>query len=128
MNMRTGILLLFFAMAILSGVQKSFARPQYLNVFNEVYGDDSCGTCHVINSGGGQRDFNGTFRQHNSSNGTFERNSSNGTFDRRNPNRTPAASPAETASTGAEASPGFGIIATSVGLFVCALLSRRHNK
>ena len=67
MNMRTGILLLFFAMAILSGVPKSFARPQYLNVFNEVYGGGSCGTCHIMSSGDGMRDLNGTLRPHGSS-------------------------------------------------------------
>jgi hypothetical protein len=179
MNERTAIILLLLASVILAGVPGSFARPQYLTNLTAVYGDGSCGTCHVINSGGGQRDFNGAFGQHNSSNGTFEpRNSSNGTFDRSDPNRTsgargpngtfrqrssnrtfplnsygtsfgsqpdhatdpgaalmaigqpPAATPADTASAGAgaQASPGFGIIATSVGLITYALLSRQHNK
>ena len=88
------IILLFLPIAILSGVPESFARPQYLSNLTAVYGDGSCGTCHVTN-GSGQRDFNGTVGQHNSSNGTFERRdtnrtarSSNGTFRQRSSNRT----------------------------------------
>jgi hypothetical protein len=173
MNKRTSTILIFISIiiAILSVVPESFARPQYLTNLTAVYGDGSCRTCHVINSGSGQSDFNRTFGQHNSSNGTFERRDTNrtfaarnGTFRQRSSNRTlplnsygtlfesqpdhaidpgaalmaigqpPAATatqqdiPADTASAGAQASPGFGIIATSVGLFAYALLSRWHNK
>ncbi|TRZ87093.1 MAG: hypothetical protein D4R88_09880 [Methanosarcinales archaeon] len=88
MNTSTGILLLFFAMAILSGVPKSFARPQYLNVFNEVYGGGSCSICHIMASGDGMRDHNGTFRP-DVSNGTYEPRSFNRTNDTRSFNRTP---------------------------------------
>lgn len=97
MNMRTGILLIFCALAIISGVPQSFASPQYLNVFNEVYGEGSCSTCHVIDSGGRMRDYNvmsrsdvsnGTYepRSFNSTNGT---RGFNGTNDTRSFNRTP---------------------------------------
>ncbi len=85
--MRAGILLLFFAMAILSGVPQSFASPQYLNVFNEVYGVGSCSTCHIMASGDGMRDYNGTSRP-DVSNGTSEPRSFNRTNDTRNFNST----------------------------------------
>ncbi len=167
MNRKPVVVLLLLASVILVGTPESFARPQYLTNLTAVYGGGSCGTCHVINSGGGQRDFNGTFGQHNSSNGMFERRDPNRTFAARNPNGTsrqrssnrtlplnsygtlfesqpdhatdpgaalmaigqpPAAAPADTASAGAQASPGFGFVAALVGLFACALLARRHNK
>ncbi len=96
MNRKTVVVLLLLTLAILVGAPESFARPQYLTNLSKVYGSGSCGTCHVMTSGSGQRDFNGTFGQHNS-NGTFERRSynrtsatrsSNGTFRQRNSNRT----------------------------------------
>jgi hypothetical protein len=96
MNRKTAIILLLITSVILVGVTEAFARPQYLTSLTEVYGDGSCETCHVINPGSGQRDFNGTFTQHNSSNGTFDRRNSNRTLQpnsnetpvRRNSNRT----------------------------------------
>ena len=79
--------MVFIAMVILSGVPESFARPQYLNSFNEVYGNGSCETCHVMTSGG-PRDYNGTFGQHNNSNRSAgQYNDTNRTFSR-NGNRT----------------------------------------
>jgi hypothetical protein len=87
MNMRTGILLLFCAIAIISGVPQSFASPQYLNVFNEVYGQGSCSTCHVMASGDGMWDRNGTSRT-DVSNRTYEPRSFNRTNDTRSFNRT----------------------------------------
>ncbi len=97
MNKKTTVILLLLTSVTLAGVPESFARPQYLTNLTAVYGSGSCGTCHVITSGGGQRGFNGTFGQHNFSNGTSERRdpnrtfaarSSNGTFRQRNSNRT----------------------------------------
>jgi len=87
MNMRTGILLLFFAMSILSGVPQSFASPQYLNVYNEVYGQGSCSTCHVMASRDGMWDRNGASRT-DISNGTYEPRSFNSTNNTRNFNKT----------------------------------------
>ncbi len=95
MNRKTAVVLLLLTSVILVGIPESFARPQYLTNLTAVYGSGSCGTCHVMPSGG-QRDFNGTFGQHNFSNGTFERRdpnrtfaarSSNGTFRQRNSSR-----------------------------------------
>jgi len=175
MNLRTAIVLLLLTSVILAGVPESFARPQYLTSLTAVYGDGSCETCHVMQQGDGQRNFNGTFGQHNSSNGSFERrnstrtltSNSNETSDRPNSNRTfgthtsnrtlplnsygtlfesqpdhaaypgaaltaigqpPAAAPADTATAGAQASPGFGFVAALVGLFAWTLLARRHDK
>jgi len=88
MNMRTGILLFFFIFAILSGVPKSFARPEYLNILNEVYGQGSCSTCHVTDSSGRLQDHNGTFRP-DASNGTYRPRTFNRTNDMQSFNRTP---------------------------------------
>lgn len=58
MNKKLLIVLLSLTIAILAVVPESFARPQYLSNLTAVYGDGSCGTCHVTNPGSGQRDFN----------------------------------------------------------------------
>ncbi len=96
MNWKSIAVFLLLALVILAGAPESFARPQYLTNLTAVYGSGSCGTCHIMPSGG-QRDLNGTFGQHNFSNGTSERRdlnrtfaarSSNGTFRQRNSNRT----------------------------------------
>jgi len=84
MNKKIQIILLFLTItiSILSAVPESFAGPQYLTNLTAVYGDGSCGTCHVIASGGGPRDSNGTIGQHNS-NGSFRQyNNTNRTFSR----------------------------------------------
>jgi PGF-CTERM protein len=78
MNRKIAVLLLL-TLVILAGIPESFARPQYLTNLTAVYGSGSCGTCHVIASGSGMRNFNGTFGQHNP----------NGTYVPRNTNRTP---------------------------------------
>ncbi len=88
MNGKPVVVLLLLTSVILAGAPESFARPQYLTNLTAVYGGGSCRTCHVIASGDGQRDFNGTFGQHNSSNGTFERRDPNRTFAARSPNGT----------------------------------------
>jgi hypothetical protein len=60
MNRKTAIILLLLTSLILGGIPQTFARPQYLTNLTAVYGDGSCETCHVMSSGSGQRDFNGT--------------------------------------------------------------------
>ena len=90
MNRKIGIILLLLTSVILAGIPESFARPQYLTNLTAVYGDGSCQTCHVMQQGDGQRDFNGTMP----TNATFGRRNrtlspnSNETSDRRNSNRT----------------------------------------
>lgn len=94
MNRKTAIILLLFTSLILGGIPQTFARPQYLTNLTAVYGDGTCETCHVMNSGSGQRDFNGTMPVN--SNRTLDRRNSNRTVppnsnetsDRRNSNRT----------------------------------------
>ncbi len=139
------------------GAPESFAQPQYLTNLSAVYGGGSCGTCHIIASGGGQRIFNGTFVQYNS-NGTYVQRNSSRMYVQRNSNRTfplnsygtlfenqpnhatdpsaalmtigqpPATTSADTTAPEAQAAPGFGIVAVLIELFACALLVRRHNK
>ncbi len=86
MKRKTGTGLLFLTLVVPAKALESFARPQYLANFTSMYGNGSCGTCHVIASGGGQRNSNGMFRQYNI-NRTFSLNG-NRTFGSRNPNRT----------------------------------------
>jgi hypothetical protein len=59
MNRKT-ILISLLLFALLAGIPESFAHPQYLTSLTEVYGDGSCGTCHVRASGGGPRNSYGT--------------------------------------------------------------------
>jgi len=60
MNRKTVVVILFLTSVILAGVPASSARPQYLASLGEVYGDGSCGTCHIKASGGGPRNDYGT--------------------------------------------------------------------
>jgi PGF-CTERM protein len=60
MNLKPVGVVLLLALVILVGVPESFARPQYLTSLSTVYGDGSCGTCHVRASGGGARNSYGT--------------------------------------------------------------------
>jgi len=94
MKRKTAIILLLLTSIILAGIPESFALPRYLTNLTAVYGGGSCETCHVMNSGSGQRDFNGTMPP-NSNRTLGRRNSnrtlppnSNETSDRRNSNRT----------------------------------------
>jgi PGF-CTERM protein len=171
MNTKTLLVLLFLTIAILSVVPESFARPQYLTNLTAIYGNGSCATCHVIASGSGMRNSNGTVGQHNPIGTYVPRNTNRTPGQRRsngmpNSNRTlplnsygtlfekqadhaadpsaalmaigqpsaatatPQNSPADTAATatGTKAAPGFGFAVALFGLFVCALLVRRHNK
>ncbi len=76
MNRKTVVVLLLLTLVILVGTPESFARPQYLTNLTAVYGGGSCGACHVMASGGGPPDFNGTFGQHNPDGTYVPRNSS----------------------------------------------------
>ncbi len=87
MNRKTVVALLLSTLIILVGTSESFARPQYLTSLNEVYNGGSCNTCHVMASGSGPQDSNGTFGSHNS-NGTYVPRNSNRTNESRNFNRT----------------------------------------
>jgi hypothetical protein len=87
MNMNKVIIIVLLTSIIFAGIPESFAQPQYLANLTAVYGGGSCQTCHVMNSGGGMRNFNGTMPP----NGTFGRRNranANETYAGRNPNRT----------------------------------------
>jgi PGF-CTERM protein len=96
MNRKTVIALLLSTLIILVGTSESFARPQYLTSLNEVYNGGSCNTCHVMASGSGPQDSNGTYVPRNSNRTNESRNfnrtsgsrGSNRSFDQRNSNRT----------------------------------------
>ena len=60
MNLKPVFVVFLLALVILVGVPESFARPQYLTSLGTVYGDGSCGTCHVRASGGGALNSYGT--------------------------------------------------------------------
>ncbi len=58
MNRKTAVILLLL-IVILAGAPEAFARRQYFTALTAVYGDGSCGTCHVSPSGGGPRNAYG---------------------------------------------------------------------
>jgi hypothetical protein len=85
----------------------------------------------------GQRRYNGTFGMRSSTNRTLPLNSYGSLFENQPDHATdpstaltaigqpPAANPADTTVPGAQAAPGFGLVAALVGLFGCAILARR---
>ncbi len=156
MNRKSVIILLLLASAILVAVPESFARSQYLTNFTAVYGDGSCGTCHIRPAGGGPRNSYGTLFEEQPNHATDPSAAltaigpppaltSNATAtpsvtSTKTPPAVATETPAETATpeatvttetptaTGTQAAPGFGIVVSLVGLFACALLARKHNK
>lgn len=60
MNQKTILLSILVIVVLLAGIPESFAKSQYLPSLITVYGDGSCGTCHVRSSGGGQLTSYGT--------------------------------------------------------------------
>jgi PGF-CTERM protein len=154
MNRKPVLVLLLLALAILAGAPESFARPQYLTSLTAVYGDGSCGTCHIRASGGGARNDYGTLFENQPDHATDPGAALTaiGTPTTASSTLTPAptstmeavatltetstpiatetsAEPAALVTpTGTQATPGFGIVVSLVGLFICALLVRRNNK
>ncbi len=142
MNRKTAVVLLLLTSVILAGVPESFARPQYLTSLTAVYGDGSCGTCHIRASGGGPRNTYGTLFENQPNHATYPGAALTAIGPPPNATLTSIATPIATetpaepaapevttmTATGTPAAPGFGFVATLVGLFACALLARRHNK
>jgi hypothetical protein len=60
MKSKTVVVLLMLTLVMLIGIPESFARPEYLANLTAVYGDGSCGTCHIRARGGGPRNDYGT--------------------------------------------------------------------
>jgi hypothetical protein len=56
--MNFGLLLL--TVVVLVSINTASATPRYVSTLKNVYGNGSCGTCHVNSSGGGERNAYGT--------------------------------------------------------------------
>lgn len=138
MNRKTVVVLLMLTLVILIGIPESLARPQYYENLKAVYGDGSCGTCHIRATGGGPRNDYGTLFEnqpnHFSDPGAVLRAIGAPTA-----TLTPTSTPVETetpaeipkittvAASGTQA-PGFGSFIALAGLIACVLLVRRHKK
>ncbi|MCX9025611.1 MAG: PGF-CTERM sorting domain-containing protein [Candidatus Methanoperedens sp.] len=70
MNRRTIIISLILIVVLLAGVTESSARSKYFHSLITVYGDGSCGTCHVSASGGGPRNSYGTLFENQANHAT----------------------------------------------------------
>jgi PGF-CTERM protein len=139
MNLKPVFVVLLLALVILAGVPESFAISEYLTSFNTVYGSGTCGTCHVKISGGGARNSYGKLfeNQPNYNSDPIAALKAIGAPLTATPTLTPIATftPAATATpavttvtTTTPAAPGFGIVASLVGLFALFLLVKRNNK
>ncbi len=163
MNRKPVIVLILLALVIIVGVPEVFARPQYLTSLTAVYGDGSCGTCHIRASGGGPRNAYGTLFENQpnyasdpsaaltaigpptTASSTLTPTATSTTEPAATVTETPPQIPAPTpiaTETPAEppasevtvtaaatpAAPGFGVVVSLIGLFICALLVRRNKK
>jgi len=136
MNRKRVPVLLLFILVVLAGIPESFARSRYIPGLTAVYGDGSCGTCHVRASGGGPRNSYGTLFE-NQANHAADPAAALKAIGQPpgsvNPAVTTAtATPAETAAVTTDtvipAAPVFGITVSLAGLFVCAFLVRMNKK
>lgn len=143
--------LLLLTLLAQAGVPGALALPQYLTNLTAVYGNGSCSTCHVNNSGGGTLTPYGSLF---ASQPNYRDDSSAALMEAGTPpgmNATPAATlTAEATMTAtpeatptaaltavitgtvvttpaAPRTPGFGLVVSVAGLLVCFLLLRRRN-
>lgn len=146
MNRKTAVILILLTLVI-GGAPEAFARRQYFTALSAVYGDGSCGTCHVNPNGGGPRNAYGMLfenQPYHAADPAAALTAIGSPFSSTatpllTPTDTmtpaPTETPAETATTevttvtaaGTPAAPGFGIVFSLVGLFAMALLVKRHN-
>jgi hypothetical protein len=150
MNIRVVVIFLL-TLVILAGARTSLAKPEYLTSLNTVYGNGLCDTCHVNGNKDGPRTSYGTLfeSQPNHAADPGAALSSIGAPPTANPTLTPIATltPAATATTAISATvtpvasptpavttvsttatpaaPGFGIVASLVGLFAWFLMIKR---
>lgn len=143
MNRKTIIISLILIVVLLAGVPESSARSKYFHSLITVYGDGSCGTCHVSASGGGPRNSYGTLFENQANHATDPAaaleaigqpsgSAATSAVTNTAATETPA-EPTEPKATTVTATvtpvaAGFGIGVSLVGLFVSALLVRRNNK
>lgn len=138
--MNIKVVLLFLFTLVILGAPASLATPQYLTSLNKVYGNGSCGTCHVNASADGPRTSYGTLFENQPDHAT---NASAaliaiGAPPTTNPTPTATLTPEATATptpevttvsaTATPKAPGFGIVLSIIGLFALALLVKRNSK
>jgi hypothetical protein len=139
MNNKRVAVLFILTIVILAGTPTSFAKPEYLGNLTKVYGEGSCGTCHVNTTSDGPRTSYGTLFENQPDHAA---NASAaliaiGAPPTETPTLTPIPTliseetvvPTSTAVTTAETpkAPGFGIFLSLVGLFTLALMIKRNN-
>ncbi|PWB52935.1 MAG: hypothetical protein C3F06_07020 [Candidatus Methanoperedenaceae archaeon] len=140
MNKKTVFTLILLAIIILTGAPTALAKQSYLTNLTEVYGNGSCETCHNNGKSDGQRTSYGMLFE-NQSNHVANASAAllaigaptaiTPTVTTKVTEETPEETESQEeipAATEAAKSPGFGILASLVGLFAWALLAKRNNK
>jgi hypothetical protein len=144
MNMKV-VLVFLLTLVILSGAPASLGKPQYLASIETVYGNGSCGTCHVNGNSDGPRTSYGTLfeKQPNYAADPSAALRAIGAPPTANPPTatpevtatltptpvvTTTATPVPPVATATPAAPGFGIVLSLIGLFAWSLLAKRKNK
>lgn len=136
MSRKTVLVSVLLTVVILAGIPETFAQPQYISSLATIYGEGSCGTCHVRASEGGPRNSYGSLFENQANHG-----SDPGAALKAIGQPPGTSAPAETeedietqaeqtASVPAKVTPatgGFGIVVSMVGLFASVLLVRRNN-
>lgn len=140
MNNKIVIALIIFSIVLASGVSTTFAKPEYVKNLTEVYGTGTCDTCHKSGASDGPRTSYGMLFENkikNGSNATAALKAIGAPPAANQTATTTATTPEPTATetpkvttvapTATKASPGFGMIASLVGLFVIAFVVKRKN-
>jgi len=144
MNKKTVFMILFLAIIILTGAPTSLAKQSYLTNLTEVYGNGSCDTCHNNGASDGPRTSYGMLFENqsnhvaNTSAALIAIGAPKSTVITPNATATASVTTEETpevtesqeetpVTTEAAKSPGFGILASLVGLFAWAFLAKRKN-
>ncbi len=114
----------------------ALAKPEYLTILNEVYGNSTCDTCHVNGQSDGPRTPYGMLFENQSdhANNTRAALLAIGSPTAAIPEvttipTTPTVteSPVETTAGKTPTTPGFEFVSSIPGLFALALLVRRQN-
>lgn len=113
---------------VLLGAQPSFAKPQYLVSFNEVYSDGTCDTCHIQGSSDGPFTSYGILFQ---SQPDHQADPKAALIAIKSPAATPGFTPtpgSTATTTPTPAASTSGIVSFLGGLIVCFHLLKRHHK
>ncbi len=155
MNKKTVIILFLLTLIIFAGAPMSFAKTSYINNLTEVYNNSSCGTCHENGDKGGPRTSYGLSFENQTNHIT---NASAALLAIGAPPKSTKPTVSMTATpikvtpqiteeedeeipvdeeipaddnpeaTETKGSPGFGFVASLVGLFAWALITKRYNE